>query len=51
MRMPSLERRARRADMLRAVEPDTEVVGIDEGQFFDAELPAVCNTLADRASA
>ena len=28
--------------------PDTEVVGIDEGQFFDAELPAVCNTLADR---
>ena len=28
--------------------PDTEVVGIDEGQFFDAELPAVCNTLADQ---
>ena len=27
---------------------DTEVVGIDEGQFFDAELPAVCNTLADQ---
>ena len=28
--------------------PDTEVVGIDEGQFFDAELPAVCSTLADQ---
>ena len=27
---------------------DTEVVGIDEGQFFDLELPMVCNTLADR---
>ena len=26
---------------------DTEVVGIDEGQFFDQELPMVCNTLAD----
>ncbi len=24
------------------------MVGIDEGQFFDAELPAVCNTLADQ---
>ena len=26
---------------------DTEVVGIDEGQFFDAELPAVCAALAN----
>ena len=26
---------------------DTEVVGIDEGQFFDPSLPAACNTLAD----
>jgi thymidine kinase len=34
--------------LLDAVHEDTEVVGIDEGQFFDAELPAVCNTLADR---
>jgi len=23
-------------------------VGIDEGQFFDAELPMICNTLADQ---
>ena len=34
--------------LLRDVETDTEVVGIDEGQFFDTELPAVCNTLADQ---
>ncbi len=27
---------------------DTKVVGIDEAQFFDEELPAVCNTLANR---
>jgi len=31
-----------------AVEPDTDVVGVDEGQFFDPELPAVCSELADR---
>jgi thymidine kinase len=36
------------AELLNAVDEDTEVVGIDEGQFFDAELPAVCNALADR---
>jgi thymidine kinase len=36
------------ADLLRDVEPDTEVVGIDEGQFFDDKLPEACNTLADR---
>ena len=35
-------------ELLERVRPDTEVVGIDEGQFFDAELPAVCNTLADQ---
>ena len=35
-------------DLLDRVRPDTEVVGIDEGQFFDPELPAVCNTLADQ---
>jgi thymidine kinase len=29
------------------VAADTEVVGIDEGQFFDQNLPAACNTLAD----
>ena len=35
-------------ELLERVRPDTEVVGIDEGQFFDAELPAVCCTLADQ---
>jgi thymidine kinase len=34
-------------ELLESVAEDTEVVGIDEGQFFDPELPAVCNTLAD----
>ena len=35
-------------ELVASVRPETEVVGIDEGQFFDAELPAACNTLADR---
>jgi thymidine kinase len=34
--------------LIESVEPDTEVIGIDEGQFFDQELPAICSTLADR---
>jgi len=47
MRIPSDNVSSSR-ELLEMVEPDTEVVGIDEGQFFDVELPAVCNTLADR---
>jgi thymidine kinase len=35
-------------EMLEKVRPDTEVVGIDEGQFFDPELPAAVTTLADQ---
>ena len=35
-------------ELLSLVEPDTDVVGIDEGQFFDQDLPAVCNELAGR---
>ena len=35
-------------ELLERVQAGTEVVGIDEGQFFDAELPAVCTTLADQ---
>jgi thymidine kinase len=34
--------------LLEQVDADTEVVGIDEGQFFDLELPTICNTLADQ---
>ena len=35
-------------ELLRRVDDDTDVVGIDEGQFFDAKLPAACDTLANR---
>ena len=39
----------RTAAQIRAsVEPDTEVVGIDEAQFFDNELINVANELAER---
>src|SRR4029453_16570113 len=38
------------AELVRCVDEDTEVVGIDEGQFFDADLPAVCNALADQCT-
>src|SRR6266850_6761110 len=47
MRIPSTTVSSSRA-LLDLVEADTEVVGIDEGQFFDQDLPAVCNELADR---
>jgi thymidine kinase len=47
MRIPS-ENLQSSKDLLVRVAPDTEVVGIDEGQFFDAELPAVCNILANQ---
>lgn len=36
------------AEILAKVDPDTEVVGIDEGQFFDSELVNVANELARR---
>src|SRR4026209_2867533 len=36
------------AEVLAKVDPDTEVVGIDEGQFFDNELVRVANELAHR---
>lgn len=34
-------------EILASVEIDTEVVGIDEGQFFDQDLVRVVNRLAD----
>ncbi len=46
MRIPS-EQVTDSDDLLRRVLPDTEIVGIDEGQFFDEDLPAVCNQLAN----
>ena len=35
-------------DMLNVVEEDINVVGIDEAQFFDLELPDVCEQLATK---
>jgi thymidine kinase len=35
-------------ELLSLVEEDTQVVGIDEGQFFDVELVNVANELANR---
>ena len=34
------------AELLRLIEDDTEVIGIDEAQFFDDDLPEACTRLA-----
>src|SRR5207248_5502000 len=47
MRIPSENVRSSE-ELLQRVAEDTEVVGVDEGQFFDLNLPAACNALADR---
>jgi thymidine kinase len=47
LRIPS-QQAADSRELLANVNADTEVVGIDEGQFFDADLPAVCTELALR---
>jgi thymidine kinase len=47
MKMPS-QVVDRAAEILAAVAPGTEVVGIDEGQFFDASLVDVADSLANR---
>jgi thymidine kinase len=39
---------ARAADILLAVDPQTDVVAIDEVQFFDAGVVEVCEALAER---
>ncbi|HVS21294.1 MAG TPA: hypothetical protein VHD88_05560, partial [Pyrinomonadaceae bacterium] len=36
------------ADVRARVEPDTQVIGIDEAQFFDNELIPIVNELAER---
>ncbi len=38
----------RAAEIFQFIKPDTHVVGIDEGQFFDHELVEVANHLAER---
>lgn len=47
MKMPS-EVVADAKGILDRTRPDTEVVGIDEGQFFDESLVEIVNLLADR---
>ncbi len=49
MRIPSQAVATSRM-LLEKVAGDAEVVGIDEGQFFDLELPMVVNTIADRGT-
>ena len=39
---------ARAGEILERLEPDTAVVAVDEAQFFDWELSAVCTELAAR---
>lgn len=46
-KMPALIVKTSR-EILTLLEPDTMTVAVDEGQFFDAELPAVCEEMADR---
>lgn len=36
------------AEILGGLKPDTEVVGIDEGQFFDGSITEVVQALADK---
>ncbi len=36
------------SELVGCVDVETEVVGIDEGQFFDLNLPAACSQLANR---
>jgi thymidine kinase len=45
MKMPSVNV-ASSLELFAQVKPSTEVVGIDEGQFFDSGLPDVCARLA-----
>lgn len=41
------ERVRKAAEILEKVDPRTEVVGIDEAQFFDEELVTICSHMAD----
>jgi thymidine kinase len=47
LRIPS-ESASSAADLLARVREGTEVVGIDEGQFFDPALPATATALANK---
>jgi thymidine kinase len=47
MRLPSTPV-ASSQELMSRLDPETEVVGIDEAQFFDPGLVAVCQQLADQ---
>jgi thymidine kinase len=47
MRIPSENVRSA-AELVERVDAATEVIGIDEGQFFDADLPSACSRLANQ---
>ncbi len=38
----------RASEILQAIDPETEVVGIDEVQFLGPEIVTICETLANR---
>lgn len=46
LRMPS-ETVAAAVEILEKLDPRTDVIGIDEAQFFDASIADVCNRMAD----
>ena len=46
-KIPSLAA-AKAKDILELIDPQTQVVGIDEVQFFDDAIIGVCETLADQ---
>jgi len=35
-------------DILESIEPDTEVIAIDEAQFYDDDIVSICQELADQ---
>lgn len=36
------------ADILKKIKPDTDVIAIDEAQFFNDEIVSICQVLADQ---
>jgi thymidine kinase len=47
MRLPSVSVSSS-AELLERLDPETEVVGVDEAQFFDAGLVSACQWIADQ---
>ncbi len=47
MRLPSISV-ASSAELMTKLDPSTEVIGVDEAQFFDAGIVEVCQRIADQ---